>query len=379
MAKKITKTKTTNNNKEIRRIGVLTGGGDCPGLNAVIRAVVKAAINEYRYEVVGILDGFEGLVQPGRTKLIDGDDISGILHQGGTILGTTNRGNPFAFKTIEKDKIVVKDVSDIVVQRLKDLNIDALIVIGGDGSQKIGYELFKKGVPVVGVPKTIDNDLCCTDITFGFDTAINTATDALDKLHTTAESHHRVMIVEVMGRDAGWIALYAGIAGGCDVILIPEIPFRMEAICSKVRERSELGKKFSLVCVAEGAKADGEESTFYETSDCEKRLGGIGQKVADSITKITDLETRVTVLGHVQRGGTPSPFDRVLATRFGHMAVKLIAEGKFGRMVGLKTPHIRSAPIKDAIGTYHTIDKDSDVLSTARAMGICLGDEYKIM
>lgn len=365
--------------RDIRRIGVLTGGGDCPGLNAVIRGVVKAALNDFRYEVVGIMDSFDGLIQPCCTKMLSESDVSGILHRGGTILGSTNRGNPFEHTVTENGKEVVKDISEIVIRRIRDLNIDALVVIGGDGTQKIALEFFKRGVPLVGVPKTIDNDLSCTDITFGFDTAVNTVTDAIDKLHTTAESHHRIMAIEVMGRDAGWIALYAGMAGGADVILIPEIPFKMDAICSKIRERAELGRKFSLVCVAEGAKADGEESTFHETVDGQKRLGGIGQKVADRISEMTGIESRVTVLGHVQRGGTPSPFDRVLATRFGYMAVKLISERKFGHMVGLRTPKIVSSPIADAVGTYKLVDLKSDVVETARGMGICLGDSYKIM
>jgi 6-phosphofructokinase 1 len=363
--------------ERIERIGLLTGGGDCPGLNAVIRAAVKTAINVHGWEVLGIEDGFEGLILPDLVRQLTLTDVRGLLPRGGTILGTSNRANPFAYKVRKKDgRVVERDVSGEVMSRVRELRLDALVVIGGDGTLTMGYEFFKRGVPVVGVPKTIDNDLAGTDITFGFDTALVTATEAIDKLHTTAESHHRIMIVEVMGRDAGWLALRSGLAGGADVILIPEIPFRLESIEEKIERRDRAGRKFSIVVVAEGARPVGGEQIFRPIRDplAPKRLGGVGQWLADELAKITDREIRVTVLGHVQRGGIPSPFDRTLSTRFGAAAVRAVADGKFGHMVALRSTRIVTIPLKEAIHELRLVPLDSDVLVTARGLGICMGD-----
>lgn len=363
--------------EKIERIGLLTGGGDCPGLNSVIRAAVKTAINVYGWEVLGIKDGFEGLILPGRVCELTLTDVRGLLPRGGTILGTTNRANPFAYKVHKKDgRIVERDVSGEVISRVRELHLDALIVIGGDGSLTIGYEFFLRGMPVVGVPKTIDNDLAGTDITFGFDTALVTATEAIDKLHTTAESHHRIMIVEIMGRDAGWLALRSGLAGGADVILIPEIPFHLESIEEKIEQRARAGRKFSIIVVAEGARSINGEQIYRSNRDplAAKRLGGIGQWLADELYRVTDKEIRVTVLGHLQRGGTPSPFDRLLSTRFGAAAVRAVADRKFGHMVALRSTHIVTIPLKEAIHELRLVQVDSDLLVTARGLGICLGD-----
>jgi 6-phosphofructokinase 1 len=363
--------------QEVKKIGILTGGGDCPGLNAVIRGVVKAAINKYGYEVVGIADGFEGLVEPkDRIRPMSLYSIRGILHEGGTILGTTNRGNPFDFKTIVKGKEKVIDVSQTVVKNVKKLELDCVVVIGGDGTLSIALELYKKGVNVVGIPKTIDNDLQATDYTFGFQTAVQTATEALDKLHSTAESHHRVMVIEVMGRYAGWIAIESGIAGGADVILIPEIPFDIKEVAAKIKRRSDKGSKFSLIVVAEGAKpVGGDVSTLAGSKKGfgVERLGGCGQKVGDIVSELTGKESRVTVLGHVQRGGSPCPFDRILSTKFGTGAVDLIAKNRFGEMICLHNNKISSIPITDAINTLKLVDPEGDLVRTAEAVGINFG------
>lgn len=356
-----------------KRIGVLTGGGDCPGLNAVIRAVVKSAWN-LGWKVVGIRDGFEGLIDTDKAFLLRPKDITGILHIGGTILGTTNRGNPFAQKTKNGRTV---DCSDQVVKNFQSLGLDALVVIGGDGSLSIARKLFEKGIPLVGVPKTIDNDLSGTVITFGFDTAVSTATDALDKLHSTAKSHQRVMVVEVMGRYAGWIALNSGVSGGADIILIPEIPFKIEKVCEKVLERYRKKKNFCIIVVAEGAKPAGGELFTKECKEAgrgEPLLGGIGEWVAKEINRSTGKETRSLVLGHLQRGGQPTTFDRLLGTRFGAAAVRLIAEGKFGQMVSLRPPNIDSVPLIEATGTKNLVPADSDVIKTAKALGISFGD-----
>lgn len=361
---------------KIRRIGVLTGGGDCPGLNAVIRAVVKTAIKEYRLSVVGFENGFGGLIQ-NKSRELTLNDVVGILPRGGTILGTTNRDNPFHYPMLIKGERVFRDVSDRVVENTNIHGIDALIVIGGDGSLNIGNELFEnKGLPVVGVPKTIDNDLSATDQTFGFDTALNTATEAIDKLHTTAESHHRVMVLEVMGRYAGWIALEAGLAGGADVILIPEIPYSMDKIIAKINDRRDHGKLFSIVVAAEGAKPIGGEMVVgrrLEDNFESIRLGGIGNIVAKQIEEETGMESRVTVLGHLQRGGTPTAFDRILATRYGAGAVNLVMEGGFGKMVCLRTPNIESVPLGEAVGELRMVPVDGDIVRITRQIGICLG------
>jgi phosphofructokinase-like protein len=363
-------------NNRIRRLAVLTGGGDCPGLNAVIRAVVKTAIREYGLSVIGFENGFGGLIQ-NRSRELKERDVSGIVARGGTILGTTNRDNPFHYPIIINGEKVFRDVSDRVIENISIHKIDALIIIGGDGSLSIGKELFEKGLPVVGVPKTIDNDLSATDQTFGFDTALNTATEAIDKLHTTAESHHRVMILEVMGRYAGWIALQSGLAGGADVILIPEIPYSIEKVAEKIMQRYESGKKFSIVVVAEGARPIGGEM-FVQRMVADSfepiRLGGIGNLVGEQVENITGMETRVTVLGHLQRGGTPTAFDRVLATRFGAAAVNMVMDGRFGEMVCLRTPNIESVPLAEAVGEMKVVPVDSDLVRATRQIGICLGD-----
>lgn len=370
--------KSVNKKKSsVRRIGILTGGGDAPGINAVIRAAVKVAVRYYGLTVIGFEDGFGGLIE-NRARRLGLKDVVGILPKGGTILGTTNRDNPFYYPVFEGGKKVFRDVSDRVMDNIATHGIDALIVIGGDGSLKIARELYeKKGLPVVGVPKTIDNDLSATDQTFGFDTALTTATDALDKLHTTAESHGRVMVLEVMGRYAGWIALHAGVAGGADVILIPEIPFTFEGVCAKIMERRQEGKKFSIVVVAEGAKPIGGElvvKKVVEDSFEKLRLGGIGNLVGEKVEEMTGIETRVIVLGHLQRGGSPTPFDRILASRFGAAAVNLIMEGRFGEMVCLRTPHITSVPLAEAVGEMRRVPLGSDIIRMARQMGISFGD-----
>jgi ATP-dependent phosphofructokinase / diphosphate-dependent phosphofructokinase len=359
--------------KEVKTVGVLTGGGDCPGLNAVIRAVVKTTLASPGHRVLGIEDGFEGLLRvPDAITELTYGSVRGILPHGGTILGTTNRGNPFAFKSIENGVEVVRDRSAEVIDNLKKLGIDALIVIGGDGSLSIGLDFFKLGVPVVGIPKTIDNDLSATDYTFGYQTAVATATDALDKLHTTAESHHRIMVLELMGRDAGWISMAAGIAGGADIILIPEIPYDIDTICRRIRERDARGSKFSIIVVSEGAKARDGESTYTDAKV--KRLGGVGQKVADALSEKMEHEIRVTVLGHLQRGGSPVAFDRTLATRFGAAGARLALCGEFGRMVCLHGTKIDSVTLQEATGVLKTVPPNGELVRTARDVGICLGD-----
>lgn len=360
---------------EIRKIGICTGGGDCPGLNAVIRGAVKTAILKYRYDVIGIRDGFDGLIWPEKAIPLTLKDVSGILPRGGTILGTTNRGNPFAYKLNNEGKNTVRDFSDDVIRNAKALGLDCLIVIGGDGTQKIGLDLFHKGLPVVGVPKTIDNDLCATEITFGFDTALSTATEALDRIHTTAESHHRVMIVEVMGRDAGWIALETGIAGGAHIILIPEIPFTIDRVCEQINQRSIFGKKFTIICIAEGIKMPADlKAKFDHEKRAVPRTGAVSNVIGEAIGMVSKKEVRVTVLGHVQRGGSPTPFDRILSTRFGVAAVDLIAQGGFGKMVALRDAKVQVVEISEAIGRLKTVDPDGEMVRTAKSIGIGFGD-----
>ena len=360
----------------MKRIAILTGGGDAPGLNAVIRAVVKTACQEFTCEVLGVRDGFDGFIDPGGVFPLTLQDVRGILPRGGTILGAANRGNPFARKVLRDGEEVVEDTSAQVIAGIRALALDALIVVGGDGTLHIAQELAVLGVPVVGVPKTIDNDIGGTEVTFGFDTAVTTATEAIDKLHTTAESHHRVMVLELMGRDAGFIALHAGLAGGADVILIPEIPFNFASICRKINERRERGSFFSILAVAEGAHPAGGEQVISLPGDSVyvPRLGGIGQVVAEHIAKSCQVETRVTVLGHLQRGGSPTPYDRVLATRLGAAAVRLTAAGGFGRMVALQGGRITDLPLADALAIPRRVDPLGDIVHTARGMGICLGD-----
>jgi 6-phosphofructokinase 1 len=361
---------------KIVRIGVLTGGGDCPGLNAVIRAVTKTAINEYGVKVVGFRDGFKGLVENDYIPL-DLSSVSGIAHTGGTILGTTNRDNPFHFHTVIDGQDHYSDESARAIANMERLGLGGLVVIGGDGSLNIAYRFEQLGVSIVGVPKTIDNDLSATDVTFGFHTAVNTASEALDRLHTTAESHHRVMILEVMGRYAGWIALYAGISGGADVILIPEIPYKIESVVDKIMQRHKQDKKFSIIVVAEGATPEGGKMVVQKlvaNSHDPVRLGGIGHKLAEQIEGLTGIETRVTVLGHLQRGGPPIPYDRILATRYGVAAAENLIEGHSGNMVSLQGNRITTVPLQDAISELRRVPIDSDMIRTGRSVGISFGD-----
>ncbi|MFO8058914.1 MAG: ATP-dependent 6-phosphofructokinase [bacterium] len=360
--------------REIKTIGVLTGGGDCPGLNAVIRAVVKTAINVYDWAVFGFEDGFEGMILPGKYQFLDFAAVRGILHLGGTILGSTNRGDPFAYPVEKGGKLVPMDCSDMVAETYKRHNLDALVVIGGDGTLHIAHRLQEEhGLNVVGVPKTIDNDLSATDVTFGFDTAVATATEAIDKLHTTAESHHRIMFVEVMGRDAGWIALHAGLSGGADAILIPEIPYDITRLVEKIRHREELGCKSSIVVVAEGARPAGGEVAARRSANPPfdlPRLGGAAQRVADQIEKLMAKETRVTVLGHVQRGGSPTCYDRSLASRFGVAAAHAVARKDFNTMVALQGSGINSVALKEAVESQKFVDPQGEMVRAARAVGI---------
>lgn len=356
----------------IRRIAVNTGGGDAPGLNAVIRAVALAGMRR-GWEVFGIRNGYLGLFREDGLIRLDADRVEGITNTGGTILGANNRGNPFRLVT---EQGVIEDGSTRLVERFRELGLDALIAIGGDGSLSIVKQLYDRyQFPVVGVPKTIDNDLGATEYTFGFDTAVSTATDALDKLHPTAQSHDRVMVVEVMGRNAGWIALHAGIAGTADVILLPEIPFVMESVCRKIEEREKAGRHFSIVVVAEGAAPQGGHIMAREQEAGRNvLLGGIAEPVAAGITKLTGKETRHLVLGHLQRGGQPTAFDRLLSLRFGAAAVRLVAAGDFGKMVALTDHGIRAVSLEEATNRMRRVPLDSDVLQTARDLGICLGD-----
>jgi 6-phosphofructokinase 1 len=358
-----------------KRIGILTGGGDCPGLNAVIRAVVISAVGGYGWEVLGVEDGFDGFLND-RIRPLDLDDVRGILTQGGTILGTTNRGNPFAWSVSRNGHEEVIDASATVFERLEALHLDALLVIGGDGTLHIAEALYRMGAPIVGIPKTIDNDISATDVTFGFDTARLTATEAIDKLQTTAESHHRIMVVETMGRNAGWIALESGMAGGANAVLIPEIPYDIEAVKRVVEERAAYGRRFSIVVVAEGAHPVGGAQIYQEPGAPGKlpRLGGIGQRVADALSDETGRETRCTVLGHLQRGGSPTPFDRLLATRFGVRAVECAAEGRLGVMVAFRGAAVVDAPLTEAIAESKRVGPDGELARAARELGISLGD-----
>ncbi|HJQ39721.1 MAG TPA: ATP-dependent 6-phosphofructokinase [Thermoanaerobaculia bacterium] len=352
----------------MQRIGILTGGGDCPGLNAVIRAAARTLIRDYDIDVVGIQLGFEGLLTKSIVPLTL-ENIRGILPKGGTLLRTTNRGNPFEFPMPDGTCV---DQSETVIAHIHELGIDGIIAIGGDGTLKIAQRLCDKGIPMVAVPKTIDNDLAATDYTFGFHTAVAVATDAVDRLHTTAESHDRVMILEVMGRNAGWIALYAGIAGGADIILIPEIPYQPENIIKMVQGREREGAKFDIIVVAEGAKRVGGQEAYLDKAA--RRLGGIAYQVAADIAEQIDLEIRVTVLGHIQRGGSPIAFDRILASRFGKAAADLVAKKKFGHMVAVRADEIISAPIRDAVSRPKYVDPNGNMVATARSLGISFGD-----
>jgi len=361
---------------KIKRIGILTGGGDCPGLNAVIRGVTKPA-QDYGMTVVGIQDGFEGFVE-GRAKEIYNKDVSGILSAGGTILGSSNKGDPFHWPVEKDGKIEIMDKSAEAVKNYQAWNLDALIAIGGDGTMHICNKLSKMGINVVGVPKTIDNDLEATDLTFGHDSAVFVVSEALDRLHTTASSHHRVIVVEAMGRYAGWIALNGGLAGGADVILIPEFPFSWDKVYEKITQRTMMGKKFSIVCVAEGAKPkDG--GLVIKGKDIKRtdpiQLGGIAELVSKKIEQNTGRETRYTVLGHLQRGGSPTPYDRILSSKFGYYAIRLVAERKFSRMVALKGNEIKNVKIEDAIANQKLVQQDTQAVQCAKALGVAFGDE----
>jgi phosphofructokinase-like protein len=370
------KEKIMTKNHEVRRIGVLTGGGDCPGLNAVIRGVTKPA-QDYGMTVFGILDGFEGFVE-GKARELRNEDVSGILSRGGTILGSSNKGDPFHWPVEKDGNIEIVDRSQNVLQNYKAWELDAVIAIGGDGTMHICNELMNMGINIIGVPKTIDNDLYATDMTFGHDSAVYVVSMALDRLHTTASSHHRVMVVEVMGRYAGWIALHGGLAGGADVILIPEIPFSWESVYAKIHKRELQGKRFSLVCVAEGAKPLGGEFVTKGT-DVKRtdpvQLGGIGKVVGDDIEKNTGKETRVIVLGHLQRGGSPTPYDRILSTKFGAFAIELASKKVFGKMVALKGSKIGEVKIEEAISKQKLVQPNDQAVIAARAVGISFGDE----
>lgn len=357
-----------------KTIGILTGGGDAPGLNAVIRAVVKTATGEFGMRVVGIEDGFEGLLGETKTRQLSHSDVRGLLPRGGTILGTRNRGR-FVEHTATGASSTSEAVYQEAVANIERLGITSLLVLGGEGTLTIAAEFDRRGVSVVGVPKTIDNDLACTELTFGFVTALDIATEALDRLHTTAESHDRVMILEVMGRNAGWIALHSGIAGGADVILIPEIPFSMESVALKIRAREEGGSNFSIIVAAEGAIESGHQQIFQDSGDLQHapRLGGIAQYCRSHLETITGKETRCVVLGHLQRGGRPNAFDRMLATTYGACAVRALAEGKHGVMVALQAGDVVTVPISEAVANVKTVPPNGQMVTTARDTGISFG------
>jgi phosphofructokinase-like protein len=364
-------------NGKVKRIGILTGGGDCPGLNAVIRGVAKPA-HDNGLTVLGIQDGFEGLVE-GKAKQLYNKDVSGILAQGGTILGSSNKGDPFHWPTEIGKEIKIMDRSEDAIRNYEGWNLDALIAIGGDGTMHISKKLMDMGMNIVGVPKTIDNDLDATDQTFGHDSAVYVLTWAIDRLHTTASSHHRVIAIEAMGRYAGWLALHGGLAGGADIILLPEFPFDWELVYDKVIERNMMGKRFSLVCVAEGAKPkDGE--MIVKAKDIKRtdpiQLGGIAELVAKKISENTGLETRYTVLGHLQRGGSPTAYDRILSTKFGTYAIQMVIKKKFGRMVALKGSEITSVTIESAIAKQKLVKKTGQGVQAAKAVGISFGTEF---
>ena len=358
------------------RIAINTGGGDAPGLNAVIRAAVLAA-RRRGWEVVGIRRGYSGLFRPGGVVSLDEVAVRGIAHIGGTIIGTTNRGNPFSYPVEQPDGTVkVVDRSDEAIERMEALGIDCLIAVGGDGSLRIATELAAKGLRVIGVPKTIDNDLEGTAFTFGFHTAVQTATDAIDKLHSTAEAHQRVMVVELMGRDVGWIALYAGFASTADAILIPEIPYDLDRVAERIRSRWAEGREYAIIVVAEGAMPRGGKASYLDERALggARRLGGVGNRVAARLEEVTGHETRSLVLGHLQRGGRPIAYDRVLSLRFGTAAVELAEQGRFGCMVGVDPPLVHAVPLAEAIRRLKRVPLDGDIVRAARAMGISFGD-----
>jgi len=363
----------------IRRIAINTGGGDAPGLNAVIRSIVLSSLRR-GWDALGISKGYEGLLDTSKIVQLDRDAVRGITHLGGTILGTTNRNSPFEYPVkLPGGEQTLMDRSDEVMENFRRLKIDALIAIGGDGSMRIASRFEEKGMPVVGVPKTIDNDLSGTVATFGFDTAVTVATEAIDRLHSTAEAHERVFVVEVMGRYAGWIALNSGVSATADVVLIPEIPYDIGAVCDKILDREAHGRRFAIVVVAEGAHPRGGEMVAEEQeAGREVLLGGIGRQVARQIEEGTGKETRTVVLGHLQRGGGPTTFDRLLALRFGAAAVRMVADGRFGVMVALDPPEVLAVPLEVATERLKTVPLDSDTVFTARDLGICLGDDGRV-
>ncbi len=364
-----------------KRIAILTGGGDAPGLNAVIRAAVRTAIWVYGWEIYGVRNGYDGFLEPDGVFPLTLDRVLGILPRGGTILGAANRGEPFARKEVRDGQEVVVDVSERIVARARELGLDAVIVVGGDGTLRSALRLYEMGLPIVGVPKTIDNDVHGTDYTIGFDTAVQVAADALDRLHSTAEAHHRVMVVELMGRHAGFLALHGGLAGGADVILIPEIPFHFEVLAEAVRQRVRRGRQFSIFAVAEGAYPVGGQPVYRRTGDAftVPRLGGISEVVARYIEEATGVESRFLILGHLQRGGSPSATDRVLGTRFGTMAVRFIAEGRLGMMTALRGDDIVPVALEDALARHRNVDPNGELVRAARDIGVVFGDEVELL
>ncbi|MCH8808048.1 MAG: 6-phosphofructokinase [Planctomycetes bacterium] len=364
--------------KKTSRIGVLTGGGDCPGINAVIRVVTKAAIMQLGIEVIGIEDGFLGLIR-NRMHPLSYDDVSNILTVGGTILGTSNKADPehFAVGTDDHGKPIFEDVTRRVLEHVRERRIDGLICIGGDGTMSGAARLIEHGIPCIGVPKTIDNDLMHTDITFGFATAVQIATECLDRIHSTASSHHRVMLVELMGRNAGWLTLNAGVASGADIVLIPEIPYELDVVCQMCLERSRRGKRFTLIAVSEGARRKGGKQVvdkIVHDSPDPIRLGGVSTVLAEEISAATHLETRATILGHIQRGGTPVAFDRVLATTFGHKAIQMVALNEWNNVAVRQNGATTMAPIASVAEQQRTVPFDDPLIAMARAVGTCLGD-----
>ena len=368
MAKKKTKAK---------RLGILTGGGDCPGLNAVIRAVAKTAMLDHGMEVIGIIDSFDGLIK-NKTRKLDYEAVSGILTRGGTILGSNNRANPFAYPTKRGKKVIFKDVSDKAAATFKRLKIDALVAVGGDGTLTCGHRLAKKaGINMIGVPKTIDNDLLETDYSVGFLTAVGTASDAIDKIQDTAQSHHRAMIVELMGRNAGWLTLFAGAAAGGDVILIPEIPYEIQHIADRINHRGTLGECFTVIVVAEGATEKGGDVVVKELvadKSEARRLGGISERLKEQLQSRVDADVRTTILGHMQRGGTPIPFDRILATQFGKLAADLAAKGPYGRVTVIKGDKIIHVPLAKAVRGQRLVPRSHPLIAAVRSIGAIMGD-----
>lgn len=360
---------------KLRKIGITTGGGDCPGLNAVIYAATRCAIERYDCQVLGILDGFEGLVRtgPDAVRPLSLSDVHGILPRGGTILGTTNCGNPFVYRVVENGQESVRDLSEQVVANARALGLDALLVVGGDGTQKIGLHLYQKGLPIVGIPKTIDNDLSGTDYTFGFESAVHIAAEAVERLHTTAESHHRIILLEVMGRDAGWIALHAGLTGGAHLILIPEIPLSLDKICAVIERRYSENKKYSIIVVAEGVRL-APELVEVVPPGVKRPKRFVSDRLAELIAERTQHDVRVTVLGHTQRGGSPTPADRLLSARFGVAAVEMAARGEFGQMAALRGGAIVQVPLTEACAKMKTVDPQGELVHVARSIGISFGD-----